>query len=134
MHRMMLVLLGLLALALWPTDLVAQRRAPAGMAVPTDSVIDSYKARLNLNDEQATAIRQILEVQSQTGQEMFEAVRGQGREAMMEMRPKMEQLQTETNEQIEGVLEEDQIPEYRKIQAEIREQRQSRQRRRPQGG
>ncbi len=134
MHRMMLIVAGLLALVLWPTEVAAQRRAPGGMAAPTDSVIDSYKARLNLNDEQATAIRQILEVQSQKGQEMFEAVRGQGREAMMEMRPRMEQLQAETNEQIEGVLEEDQIPEYRKIQGEIREQRQSRQRQRQQGG
>jgi hypothetical protein len=131
---MMLMLVGLLALVLWPTDLVAQRRGPGGMAAPTDSVIDSYKSRLNLTDEQTTAIRQILEVQRQKGQEMFEAVRGQGREAMMEMRPKMEQLQTETNEQIEGRLEEDQIPEYRKIQAEIREQRQSRQRQRQPGG
>jgi len=134
MHRMMLMLVGLLALTLWPTDLVAQRRGPGGMAAPTDSVIEGYKSRLNLTDEQTTAIRQILEAQRQKGQEMFEAVRGQGREAMLEMRPKMEQLRTETNEQIEGVLEEDQIPEYRKIQAEIREQRQSRQRQRQPGG
>ena len=134
MQRMMLMLVGLLALTLWPADLVAQRRGPGGMAAPTDSVIEGYKSRLNLTDEQTTAIRQILEVQRQKGQEMFEAVRGQGREAMLEMRPKMEQLRTETNEQIEGVLEEDQIPEYRKIQAEIREQRQSRQRQRQPGG
>ncbi|MBT8478304.1 MAG: hypothetical protein KJO06_05255 [Gemmatimonadetes bacterium] len=65
---------------------------------------------------------------------MFEAVRGQGREAMREMRPKMEQLQTETSEQIEGVLEEDQLPEYREIQGQIREQRRSRQGQRQPGG
>ncbi|NNK49110.1 MAG: hypothetical protein HKP01_09590 [Gemmatimonadetes bacterium] len=134
MARMMLMLVGLLALALWPTDLVAQRRAPSGPAASTDSIIDSYKSRLNLNDEQATAIRQILEAQRQKGQEMFEAVRGQGREAMREMRPKMEQLQTETSEQIEGVLEEDQLPEYREIQGQIREQRRSRQGQRQPGG
>ena len=134
MYRTVLMLAGLLTLALWPSDLMAQRRAPGATAPPTDSVVASYVARLNLNDDQAAAIKRILEIQGEKGREMFEAVRGQGREAMMEMRPEMEKLQAETNEQIEALLEDDQIPEYRKIQAEIREQRRGRIRGRQPGG
>ena len=134
MRRTILMLAGLLTLSAWPTDLVAQRRGPGGMATPTDSVMASYASRLNLTDEQADGLRVLLEARAKKGREMFEAVRGQGREAMEDMRPKMMELQADTNEQIEHILTEDQIPEYRKIQAEIREQRQSRQRQRQPGG
>ncbi len=64
---------------------------------------------------------------------MFETARGEGREAMMELRPRMEELGEETREQVEALLTEDQIPEYRKIQAEIQKQRQSRMRQRRPG-
>ncbi len=64
---------------------------------------------------------------------MFESARGEGREAMMELRPRMEELRKKTSEQVEALLTEDQIPEYRKIQAEIQEQRQSRMRQRRPG-
>ena len=134
MHRIMLMLVAGLMVALWPADLVAQRRGPGGMAVATDSAMALYNSRLNLNDEQEVGIRQILEVQAERGREMFEAVRGQGRDAMMEMRPKMEELQAETDEQIEALLNEDQVPEYRKLQTEMREQRRSRMRERRPGG
>ncbi len=133
MHRAILVMVGMLTLAAWPTDLVAQQRGAGPMAAPTDSLIDAYSSRLNLTDEQSMNLKEILEAQSKKAQEMFEAVSGQGREAMMEMRPKMEQLGKETSEQVEALLTEDQIPEYRKIQAENQERRRSMRQRQPSG-
>jgi hypothetical protein len=134
MRRAILVMVGMLTLAAWPTDLVAQQRGAGPMAAPTDSLVDAYNSRLNLTAEQSTDLKAILEAQYEKAQEMFEAVSGQGREAMMEMRPKMEQLQKETSERVEELLTEDQIPEYRKIQEEIREQRRTRMRQRQPGG
>jgi hypothetical protein len=62
---------------------------------------------------------------------MIGAARAQGREAMEEMRPKLQELQTDTNKQVEALLTEDQIPEYHKIQAEIQEMRRSMRQQRP---
>jgi len=133
MRHTILMLAGLLSLAAWPSHLVAQGRRPGGIAAPTDSVIASYVERLNLTDEQDANMREILETQAEKGREMFEAARSQGRQAMAEMRPKMAEIQAETNQQIEALLTEDQIPEYRKIQAEIQERRRSMRQRQPGG-
>ena len=129
----MLMFACVLSLAAWPSDLLAQGRPPGGMAAPTDSLLASYATRLNLTDEQAADMREVLETQAAKGRQMFDAARAQGREAMGEMRPKMMELQADTNEQIEAMLTEDQIPEYRKIQAEIQERRRSMRQRQPGG-
>jgi len=47
------------------------------------------------------------------------------------MRPKLQELQEDTNAQVEALLTEDQIPEYHKIQAEIQEMRRSMRQQRP---
>lgn len=133
MRHSILILAGLLAVVAWPTDLAAQRRGPGPMAAPTDSLIDVYTVRLNLTNEQAEELEDILSSQFRKAQEMFDAVAGQGREAMAEMRPKMQRLYTETDARVEALLTEEQIPEYRKVQAEIREARRSRMRRREPG-
>jgi len=100
MHRAILVMVGMLTLAAWPTDLVAQQRGAGPMAAPTDSLIDAYSSRLNLTDEQSMNLKEI------------------GKE---------------TSEQVEALLTEDQIPEYRKIQAENQERRRSMRQRQPSG-
>jgi len=126
---MIAVLATLLILAVWPTDLKAQGRGPG--PVVTDSTIDSYVSRLNLTSEQEASLRGILETQSERAREMIGAARAQGREAMEAMRPQLQELQTDTNKQVERLLTEDQIPEYHKIQAEIREMRRSMRQQRP---
>jgi hypothetical protein len=126
---MIALIATLLILAAWPTDLRAQGRNPD--PVVTDSLIDSYASRLNLTTEQEIALRSILETQSEKAQEMIGAARAQGREAMGAMRPKLQELQEDTNKQVQAVLTEDQIPEYHKIQAEIQEMRRSMRQRRP---
>jgi hypothetical protein len=131
MRRVIPMLASMLILAAWPTDLAAQQRGPGGMAVPTDSIVDSYKSRLNLTDEQTASIRQLLEIQAEKGHEILGAAREQGRAAMAEARPKMMELQADTSAQIEALLEDEQIPEFRKIQAENRERRQRRRGQRP---
>jgi hypothetical protein len=116
-----------------PSTASAQQQMRRDLGAATDSLIATYQARLNLTDEQTEGIRTILLSQGEKGQAMFETARGEGREAMMELRPRMEELGEETSEQVEALLTEDQIPEYRKIQAEIQEQRQSRMRQRRPG-
>ncbi len=129
MRYVLAVLATLLILAAWPTDLKAQGRGPG--PVVTDSLIDSYVSRLDLTSEQEASLRGILETQSERAREMIGAARAQGREAMEEMRPKLQELQTDTNKQVEALLTEDQIPEYHKIQAEIQEMRRSMRQQRP---
>lgn len=129
MRYMIALIATLLILAAWPTDLRAQGRNPG--PVLTDSLIDSYASCLNLTTEQEIALRNILETQSEKAQEMIGVARAQGREAMGAMRPKLQELQEDTNKQVQAVLTEDQIPEYHKIQAEIQEMRRSMRQRRP---
>ena len=129
MRYMIAILAALLILATWPTDLKAQGRGPG--PVVTDSLMDSYVSRLNLTSEQETSLRSILETQSEKAQEMISVARGQGREAMGAMRPKLQELQEDTNAQVEALLTEDQIPEYHKIQAEVQEMRRSMRQQRP---
>jgi hypothetical protein len=123
------LLSALLLLAAWPTDLLAQGRGPG--PVITDSLIDSYVTRLNLTTEQESQLRSILEIQSEKAQEMMGAAREQGRAGMQAMRPKMQELQEQTNAQVEALLTEEQIPEYHRIQAEIQEMRRTRMQQRP---
>ncbi len=124
---------AVLLFAAVPSTASAQQPTRRDLGAATDSLIATYQARLNLTDEQTEGIRTILLSQGEKGQAMFETARGEGREAMMELRPRMEELGEETREQVEALLTEDQIPEYRKIQAEIQEQRQSRMRQRRPG-
>ncbi len=128
----MLLIAGLITISAAPPDLLAQRRAPQDMGAQVDSIMGVYAERLQLTSEQEGEIRGILEGQGARAREMMESARGQGREAMMDVREKMGQLQNETSEQVEAVLTEDQIPEYREIQAELQEQRRSRMRQRRQ--
>ena len=129
MRYVLAVLATLLILAAWPTDLKAQGRGPG--PVVTDSIMHSYASRLDLTSEQEASLRSILETQSERAREMIGAARAQGREAMEAMRPKLQQLRTDTNKQVEALLNEDQIPEYHKIQAEIQEMRRSMRQQRP---
>ena len=116
-----------------PSTAGAQQAMRRDIGAATDSMIARYQVRLNLTDEQTEGIRAILLSQGEKGQAMFETARGEGREAMMELRPRMEELGKKTTEQVEALLTEDQIPEYRIIQAEIQEQRQNRMRQRRPG-
>ena len=129
MRYVLAVLATLLILAAWPTELKAQGRGP-GLIV-TDSLMDSYVSRFDLNSEQEASLRGILETQAERARDMIGAARSQGREAMEALRPKLRELQTNTNRQVEAVLTEDQIPEYHKIQAEIQEMRRSMRQQRP---
>jgi len=129
MRYMIALLAALLILATWPTDLKAQGRGPD--SVVTGSLIDSYVSRLNLTTEQDISLRSILETQSERAQEMISVARAQGREAMEAIRPKLQEFQEDANKHVEELLTEDQIPEYHKIQAEVREMRRSMRQQRP---
>jgi hypothetical protein len=128
MRYIIAVLATWLVVTASPTDLKAQGRGTG--PVVTDSLIDSYVSRLNLDSEQEASLRSVLQTQSEKTREMMGAARAGGREAMEAMRPRLQELQEETNKQVEELLTEDQIPEYHKIQAEIQERRRSMRRQR----
>ena len=128
--------LAALVLFLVPADAYAQRmrvQDPEAMAATRDSIVDVYVSRLNLTDEQQTGIREVLDAQAEKAGAMMENARGGGREAMMEMRPKFEELRKETDSQVESFLTDEQIPEYRKIREEMDAQRRERRRQRTDG-
>jgi len=122
--------IGLLALMLTvpPTHLLAQGRGPGPGAMPTDSLVATYASRLNLTDEQTGQIRTILESHVAKARKMVEDARAEGPEAMQDLRSEMMRMREEASQEVEKVLTEEQIPEYRKIQAEIRERMQDRMR------
>ena len=128
MRYMIAILATWVVVAVCPADLKGQGRGPG--SVVTDSLMDSYVSRLNLDAEQEASLRSVLQTQSEKAREMMGAARAEGREAMEAMRPKLQELQEETNRQVEELLTEDQIPEYHKIQAEIQERRRSMRRQR----
>ncbi len=128
-------LVGLMVF-LAPVDANAQRmrvQDPEAAAAARDSIIEVYVTRLNLTDEQRSGIREVLEAQAEKAGQMMEKARGGGRQAMMEMRPQMEELRQETDSQVESLLAEEQVPEYRKIREEMDAQRRERRRQRSNG-
>ena len=128
MRYIIAILATWVVLTVCPADLKGQGRGHG--PVVTDSLMDSYVSRLNLDAEQEASLRSVLQTQSEKAREMMGAARAGGREAMEAMRPKLQELQEETNKQVEELLTEDQIPEYHKIQAEIQERRRTMRRQR----
>ena len=134
--RWLMPALAGLVLCLVPADAFAQRmrvQDPEAAAATRDSIVAVYVTRLNLTNEQQAGIRKVLEAQAEKAGQMMEKARGGGREAMMEMRPQFEELQRETDSQVESFLTGDQLPEYRKIREEMEAQRRERRRQRTGG-
>jgi hypothetical protein len=88
--------------------------------------------RLQLSTEQATRVRQIL-TQEQTEMRALwqKAEGGASRESL---RPEMKSLRDRTEQQIEGVLSEQQRTTYRELRETMRKQRGERRDRRPRDG
>jgi len=96
------------------------RRVPGGKSA--DQIISDMKNRLNLTDEQEAKIRPIIEEQVKNRAALIEKYRGQGREGMSSMRNELQALNQSTENQLQSILTKEQMEEYRKMQAEEREQ------------
>ncbi len=113
-----------LTLAWLAAPAMAQQGPPQGRGMPTvDERLAQMTEQLQLTEEQATKVRPILEKQDRQRQELFEKYGGD-RETM---RSEMRKLVEQGDEELAGVLTEQQMKKHV-------EQRQQRMRRGPPGG
>jgi len=88
--------------------------------------------RLGLSEDQQKAIRPILEERARAMQELRKRARAGGDRAAM--RSEMQELIDNSSKQVEAVLDEKQVQEYRKLREQRRgQQQQPRQKRRGDG-
>jgi Spy/CpxP family protein refolding chaperone len=84
----------------------------------TDQVVEEMRSRLNLNEEQKTQIRPILEEQREKREAIMERYRDQGRSAKVYMQDDMATMELETQAKMAKILTEEQLEEYRKMVTE----------------
>ncbi|WP_419949830.1 hypothetical protein [Candidatus Palauibacter sp.] len=103
-----------------PLEAQAQRGA-RGFGMSLDDQMTALTERLELDDEQVTKVREVLQAQAETRRERFQGMRGSGdRSAMMQM---MQELQQETETKLAEVLNDEQMEKYREYVAEQRQRR-----------
>ena len=118
-------------LLLLPALALGQQRG--GGPPDLDVVMAELTEKLELTDEQAVEIRELLEIQTTESRTLIEEARasGQGRAGMAGMRERMVALREETDVAVEAILSEEQAVVYHELQVERAEERQ---RRRASGG
>ena len=83
---------------------------------------DSMRAQLEMTREQDAAVMGILKVSQERRQEIMNKYRGQrNREGSQAMRAEMQDIQAETGEQLELVLTQDQMAQYRALRTRLGE-------------
>jgi len=82
--------------------------------------IAELKERLNLTDEQVTAVRPIIEEHVAQGKDIFKKYQGQGKEGFQAMQGEIKELQASTQSQLSAILTEEQMAEYGKMREEER--------------
>ena len=113
-------LLLIAAAAAAPVEAQA-RRGGGGFGMNLDDQVTALTERLELDEEQVTKVREILQAQIETRQERFQGARGSmDRNAMMQM---MQELQEETETKLAEVLSDEQLEKYREYVAEQRQRR-----------
>ena len=95
-----------------------------GMAERMKAQVEEVVAKLELGDEKAETVRGILEKEAEERIALFQGFSGnQDRSARQAMREEMETIQKNTREELAGILSEEELEKYDKIQAEMRERR-----------
>ena len=105
------MLLGILFLS--AVTLMAQRN------FDVKERLNTLKEKLELNEEQVSKIKDVLEETREEMGELFEDRSGD----RAEMREKMTEIRKKSNEEIESLLTEDQLKKYRKYMEEERKNR-----------
>jgi hypothetical protein len=114
---------ALLVGALPGLALAQQRRGP-----DLDDTMAELTEKLELDEGQATQIRELLLVQNEESRRMMEEARasGQGRSAFGAMRERMQEMRQATDTKIKALLTETQAARYEEILAERAAARRSR--------
>lgn len=108
---------------LLPTIAFGQQRRGQGRDM--DAVIVELTEKLELTEEQAGEIRELLEGQRQESRKLMEEARasGQGRAGMAGMRERMSEIRDATSAKVKEILTPEQAALYEELQAEQRERR-----------
>ena len=127
-----------LAAALPPTTAHAQGgqgTLGGGFGRMYGGLADSLRAQLEMTREQDSAVTGILKVSQERRQEIMNKYAGQrNREGFQAMRAQMQDIQAETEEQLDLVLTQDQMDQYRALRTRLGERfRSQRGGRRPPG-
>jgi Spy/CpxP family protein refolding chaperone len=96
-------------------------QGPRGRGPDLDTHMANLTERLDLSEEQATALRPIFEEQFKARSELFAQAQGGGGRG--QMRTAMGELQAKTDEKVKKVLTETQWTEYEKFMQEQRSRR-----------
>lgn len=88
-----------------------------------DQVIANLRDRLDLTEEQMDQIRPIIEDQIEKRRQIFEEIKTQGRQGRKALKNEMRAIRSYTDNQLEGILTEQQMEEYRQMQDERRQQK-----------
>ncbi|MBX2818199.1 MAG: hypothetical protein KTR29_00920 [Rhodothermaceae bacterium] len=98
--------------------------SPEQRAERAKAQVEEIVGKLDLQDDQAKQVRDILMAQSEEQVSIFEAYAGQrDRNARGMMRQEMQDLQAMTTEKLSTVLSEDKLKVYKETVAEIQERR-----------
>lgn len=93
-----------------------------------DEVMKKLTERLQLDEAQAEKVRSVLEARREEMEKLREQSRSRERspETIQEMRREMDKIRQNTEEELGGILSEDQMKEYRKYEEERLEEMRSR--------
>lgn len=94
-----------------------------------DQIISVMKDRLGLTEEQEAQIRPIMEEHIKKRDVIVQKYKGQGRQGRRSLRNELQELRKATENQLEMILTEEQMKEYRKLQEEERQKVRERMRR-----
>lgn len=117
--------LVMLVLLLSASPALAQRQGGQNMQERLKAQIDEVVKGLALSEEKEVQVRGILEEQAKERATIFQGFQGQDRNARQMMREEMNELNKRTNEKLSAVLSEEEMKNYEKIQAEMRERQRS---------
>ena len=108
-----LFILNLMACSANPPHRPKRGRLPEGKTAA--EFISDLRTRLNLTQEQETQIRPIIEKEFTKRHEIIEKSMGQGPGGMESLKNKMQELQNNTEKELEKILTQEQMNEYRKL-------------------
>ncbi|MCP4109620.1 MAG: hypothetical protein GY749_29555 [Desulfobacteraceae bacterium] len=115
-----LAIIGLLVIVMAASNVMAS----GGKRGQTpDQIMSALKERLNLTEEQESQVRPVIEKQVESRKAIFDKYRDEPRENRKSMRDEIKQNREDTEKQLEAILSEEQMKEYKNYLNEKRSER-----------
>ncbi|MCP4346477.1 MAG: hypothetical protein GY795_13230 [Desulfobacterales bacterium] len=114
-----LAIAGLLVIVMAASNVMASGKR----GQTPDQIMSALKERLNLTEEQESQVRPVIEKQVESRKAIFDKYRDEPRENRKSMRDEIKQNREDTEKQLEAILSEEQMEEYRNYLNEKRSKR-----------